>query len=345
MKMFVYGLREDEKEFFEAYSRKYDIEYESTPEKANPQNTDLAAGAQVISIQTVPVDRGMIDRYEELGVRCIMTRTIGYDHIDHLYARAKGIGVLNITYSPATVAEYTVMMILMGVRKLKYIRLRAEAQDYSLGDTLGCELGNLTVGIVGTGRIGACLARELTGFGCRMLACDPFPKEELEGVVQYTDMDTLLRESDIVTLHAPAVKENEHLIDGVAFGKMKKGAGLVNCARGALVDSEALIDAIETGRLGFACLDTVENEYGIFYSNRMGEALSNRQLAVLNSYPNVIVTPHMAFYTREAVSDMVENSIVNVLEYFRSEGEGSAGPDGNCKGNPGADERRKDGPR
>ncbi|MBQ9060918.1 MAG: lactate dehydrogenase [Firmicutes bacterium] len=318
MKMFVYGLREyDERVYFDEFSKKYNVEFASCGEKPTLENADLAAGCDAINILTAPVDKAMIDKYCEMGIRCIATRTIGYDHIDYNYAREKGIGVLNITYSPATVADYAVMMILLGIRKLKYIRLRAEVQDYTLEGKLACELGNLTVGIVGTGRIGACLAHELTGFGCRMLATDPFPKEELKDIVEYTDLDTLLRESDVITLHAPAIEENYHMIDADAFAKMKKGTGLVNCARGPLVDSDAMIDAIESGHLGFACLDTVENEFGMYYYNRMGEPLNNPQLAILNSHPNVITTPHMAFYTKEAVSDMVENSILGLLDYFK----------------------------
>ena len=320
MKMFVYGLREyDERKYFEEFSRKYGMEFDSTDQKPVMENLHLAEGYEAINILTSPVDKEMIDRLLEMGVRCIMTRTIGYDHIDYVYARSKGMGVLNITYSPATVADYTVMMILMGIRKIKYIRQRSEVQDFSLEGKIACELGNLTVGIVGTGRIGACVARELTGFGCRMLAYDPFPKEELKGIVEYVGMETLLKESDIVTLHAPATEENYHMIDAEAFAMMKPGAGLVNCARGVLVDSDALIDQIESRRLSFACLDTVEHEYGLYYFNRMGEPLNNPRLAILNSHPNVIVTPHMAFYTEEAVSDMVEHSFTGILEYLRSE--------------------------
>ena len=152
MKMFVYGLREyDEREFFDKFGQMYPIEFDSCEEKPTLENAYLAEGCQAINILTAPVDKAMIDRYSEMGIRCIMTRTIGYDHIDYVYAREKGIGVLNITYSPATVADYTVMMILMGIRKIKYIRLRAQVQDYTLQGKLACELGNLTVGIVGRG--------------------------------------------------------------------------------------------------------------------------------------------------------------------------------------------------
>ncbi len=317
MRMFVYSLREyDERKYFEEFSRKYNVEYASTGEKPVMENLHLAEGYDAVNILTSPVDQEMIDRLLAMGIRCIMTRTIGYDHIDYVYARSKGMGVLNIAYSPATVADYAIMMILMGIRKIKYIRLRSEVQDYSLEGKIACELGNLTVGIVGTGRIGECVARELTGFGCRMLAYDPYPKEELEGIVEYVALETLLKESDIVTLHAPATEDNYHMIDAEAFTLMKPGAGLVNCARGVLVDSDALIDQIESSRLAFACLDTVEHEYGLYYFNRMGEPLNNPRLAILNSHPNVIVTPHMAFYTEEAVSDMVEHSITGILQFL-----------------------------
>ena len=320
MKMFVYGLREyDERKYFEEFSKKYGMEFASTGEKPVLENLHLAEGYDAINILTAPVDPEMIDRLCEMGVRCIMTRTIGYDHIDYVYARSKGMGVLNITYSPATVADYTIMMILMGIRKIKYIRQRAMVQDYTLEGKIACELGNLTVGIVGTGRIGSCVARELTGFGCRMLAYDPFPKEELKGIVEYTELETLLKESDVITLHAPATEENYHMIDAEAFAMMKPGTGLVNCARGVLVDSDALIEQIENRRIAFACLDTVEHEYGLYYFNRMGEPLNNPRLAILNSHPNVIVTPHMAFYTEEAVSDMVEHSFVGIMEYLGKE--------------------------
>ena len=321
MKMFVYSLREyDERPYFEAFSKQYGVEYDSTGEKPVMENLELARGYDAINILTSPIDRDMIDRLYDLGVRCIMTRTIGYDHIDYNYAKEKGMGVGNISYSPATLADYTVMMILMGIRKIKYIRQRAMLQDFSLEGKIACELGNLTVGIVGTGRIGSCVARELTGFGCRMLAFDPYPNENLKEIVEYTDLETILRESDIITLHAPGTEDNYHIIDAEAFGKMKKGVGLVNCARGLLVDSDALIDAIESGHVGFACLDTVEHEFGLYYFNRMGEPLNNPRLAILNSHPNVIVTPHMAFYTEEAVSDMVEHSITGLIQYFDQKG-------------------------
>ncbi len=320
MKMFVYSLREyDERAFFDGMTAKYGVEYSSTGEKPTLENADLAKGYDAVNILTSPVDAALIDRFWDLGVRCIATRTIGYNHIDHVYARNVGMGVVNIAYSPATVADYTVMMILIGLRKLKYIQLRAGLQDFSLEGKLGRELRSCTVGIIGTGRIGSCVAHELKGFGCRIIAYDPYEKEELKDTVEYCSLDTLLKESDVITLHAASENGGAHMIGREAFAEMKDGVGIVNCARGSLIDSQALIDNIKSSHVGFACLDTVENEYDLYYFNRMGQPLDNPYLAELKSFPNVLVTPHMAFYTDQAVSDMVEHSITGILEFFEKQ--------------------------
>lgn len=315
--MFVYSLRDyDERPFFEEMAAKYGIDYAATGEPPSLANADLAKGYDAVNIITTPVDAALIDKFWELGVRCIATRTIGYNHIDHVYAKNKGMGVVNIKYSPASVADYTVMMILMGLRKLKVIQLRAGVQDYTLKGKMGRELHSCTVGIIGTGRIGSCVARDLKGFGCRILAYDLYPKEDLRDTVEYVSLEALLKESDVITLHAASEKEGFHMINAQAFQKMKDGVGIVNCARGAMIDSAALIENIKSGHVGFACLDTIENEYDLYYFNRMGQPLDNPYMAELKSFPNVIVTPHMAFYTDQAVSDMVEHSITGLLDYF-----------------------------
>ena len=160
----------------------------------------------------------------------------------------------------------------------------------------------MTVGIIGTGKIGKTVIKHLSGFGCKILAYDIYESDEVRQYAQYTDLDTIYRECDIISLD-----------------KMKQGVILINCARGSLVDTQALIDGIESGKVGFAGLDVVEHESGLYYFNRMGEPLNNPQLAILRSYSNVVVTPHTAFYTQEAVSDMVENSIICARAYINGE--------------------------
>ena len=154
------------------------------------------------------------------------------------------------------------------------------------------------------------MIKDLIGFGCKMLAYDLYESEEVREYAEYTSLDCIFEECDIITLHAPATAENYHMIDANAIAKMKQGVMLINCARGSLIDTQALIDGIEKGKIGFAGLDVIEQESGLYYFNRMGEPLNNPQLAMLRSYSNVVITPHTAFYTDEAVANMVENSII-----------------------------------
>ncbi|MCD7762886.1 MAG: D-isomer specific 2-hydroxyacid dehydrogenase family protein [Lachnospiraceae bacterium] len=320
MKLYVYSMREfDELPCFEKFCKKYGIEYDYTTETPCLENLDYCRGYEVVDIITTVIDRPMLDRFHELGVRCLTTRTIGYDHIDTAYAKQLGIGVIHVSYSPNSVADYTIMMMLMGCRKLPHIMERAAVQDYTLKGKLGREIQDCTVGIIGTGRIGKTVIRHLSGFGCKMLAYDIYESDEVREYAQYVDLDTIYRECDIITLHAPATDDNYHMINAQAIEKMKQDVILINCARGALVDTDALIDGIENGKIGFAGLDVVEHESGLYYFNRMGEPLHNPKLAILRSYSNVLVSPHTAFYTDEAVANMAENSILGAMKFMNGE--------------------------
>lgn len=190
----------------------------------------------------------------QAGVEYISTRSIGYNHINVKYAETIGISVENVSYSPDSVADYTVMLMLMAVRQAKSIIRRADVHDYRLNDVRGKELRDLTVGIVGTGRIGAAVMDRLRGFGCRMLACDSRPNVDAD----YVPLDELLRRSDLVTLHTPLTAETHHLLNRRRIGAMKRGAYVVNTGRGSLLDTEALVAALESGQLGGAALDVLE---------------------------------------------------------------------------------------
>ncbi|WP_455717046.1 D-isomer specific 2-hydroxyacid dehydrogenase family protein [Anaerosporobacter sp.] len=316
MKLFVYSMREfDEKPFFDKYSSQYEIEYDYTTQTPSLSNVELAKGYDVIDIITTTIDRELLDKFHEIGVQCITTRTIGFDHIDIEYAKKIGIGVTNVTYSPSSVADYTIMMMLMGLRKIKHILERAAIQDFTLKGKIGRELPNCTVGIVGTGKIGSTVVKHLSGFGCKILMYDIYEKNEVKQFGNYVSLDKLIRESDIISLHIPATKDNYHLINADTIREMKDGVSIINCARGSLIDSQALIDGIESGKIGFAGLDVVEHEKGLYYFNKVGERLNNPKLTRLCSYSNVVVSPHTAFYTEEAVSDMVENSIIGAISF------------------------------
>lgn len=320
MKIFVYSMREyDELDFFKKFCKEYNVEFDYTTQTPCLDNVDLAKGYDVINIITTIMDQPILDRFYEAGVRCICSRTIGYDHIDVAYAHKLGMGVTNVSYSPSSVADYTIMLMLLGCRKYKHIMERANIQDYTLKGKIGREITDCTVGVIGIGRIGKTVIQHLSGFGCKMLAYDIYESDEVRSLAEYTDLDTLIKESDIITLHAPATEDNYHLINAESIKKMKDQVMIINCARGALIDTDALIDGIENGKIGFAGLDVVEHESGLYYFNRMGEPLNNPKLAILRSYSNVVVTPHTAFYTDEAVSNMAENSIIGGMKFINGE--------------------------
>lgn len=314
MKILVYSYREDEKKYFDKFSQKYNVELVLCKDDPTLDNADLAKDCECLSVVTTIINDKLLKKYQQLGVKFISTRTIGYDHIDIKSAKKRGIEVENVTYSPNSVAEYTVMLILMAIRRMKGIMKRSDVQDYSLPGFWGEELHNLTVGVIGTGRIGQTVSKSLSGFGCELLAYDLYPQDNNK-FVKYVSLEKLFKNSDIITLHIPATEDNYHLINKKSIDIMKDGVYIINTARGSLIDTADLIDAIEKEKVSGAALDVIEGEGNIYYKDMKCEILSNRELAILSSYPNVILTPHTAFYTDQAVSDMVENSILSCISF------------------------------
>lgn len=314
MRIFVYAMREyDELKYFKKFQKQYGFEFGYTTEYPSMDNAELARGYDAISIITNPMYPEIMDKFYALGVRYIATRSIGYEHIDTKYAAKIGMRATHVTYSPNSVANYTIMMMLMACRNVNYILDKAALQDFSLEGKMGKELSTSTVGVIGTGNIGATVIKHLSSFGCKILAYDLYPKDEIKQYATYTDLDTLYRNSDIITLHVPGMESNYHMINSDTIEKMKDGVIIVNAARGLLIDTEALITGLESGKVGYAALDTFEHEKGLYYLNLEHEILKNRDLAMLNAMPNVMLSPHMAFYTDQAVSDMALNSIRGLL--------------------------------
>lgn len=320
MKIFVYNMREfDELPRFEKYAKEYGIEFDYTTEAPSPDNYHLAKGYDGLSIITTITPAEMLDAMKENGIKVISTRTIGYEHIDLNHAKEIGMGICNVTYDPASVAEYTIMMILLGCRKMRYVMERAEVQDFTLNGKLARELIHSTVGVIGTGRIGSHVIKILKGFGAKILCYDIYPREEIKEMAEYVDLETLYKESDIITLHAPATEDNYHMLNKDAFEKMKDGVIIVNCARGHLINTGDMIDYLTNGKIGIAALDVLEREAGLYYNDLSGRVIDNPEMATLKKMQNVIFAPHMAFYTEEAVSNMVENSIKGIKAYLTGE--------------------------
>jgi D-lactate dehydrogenase len=227
--------------------------------------------------------------------------------------------IAHAAYPPQGVANYAIMLMMMAARKVKFIERENLVQDFGLKGKIGLDISSATVGVIGTGRIGATVVQHLSSFGCKLLANDPYPKDEVAKFADYVSLDELLASSDIITLHAPGSADNYHLIDAAALAKMKEGVVLVNAARGSLIDTDALIAALESGHVGACALDTIENEAGLYYLDRSRDILPHRDRAILDAFPNAIVTPHMAFYTREDVKNMITSSTGALLAFSRGE--------------------------
>jgi D-specific alpha-keto acid dehydrogenase len=312
MGMTIYGCEADEAILFRRLGPALGVAPTITAAPVSAANVGLAAGNRCVSVgHKSRIANDTLLALGRAGVVHICTRSIGFNHLDVSFAESVGISVGNVSYSPDSVADYTLMLMLMALRGAKAMIRRGDLGDYRLDEVRAKELRDLTVGVVGTGRIGAAVIDRLRGFGCRILAHDRRPKTVAESV----PVEELLRRSDLVTLHIPLDAHTHHLLDRRRLGLMKPGAYVVNTGRGALLDTEALIAALESGALAGAALDVVEGEEGVFYEDCRGKAIEGGSLARLQAMPNVIVSPHTAYYTDHALADTVENCLLDCLRF------------------------------
>ena len=313
MKIFAYEVRPDEAACFEKLRQEHGVDIVLSGEVPTLDNAALAAGCEgVTMLGQGRIDAALLDAYHSFGVRYLSTRTIGYNHIDLDHAKDIGIHVCNADYAPNGVAEYTIMLMLLCLRHYKPSLWRINVNDFSLGGLQGRELRNLTVGVVGTGSIGKQVIRTLQGFGCRILAYSRHPDPNVDA--EYVDLDTLYAQSDLITYHTALTPETFHMVNAESIAKMKNGVIIVNSARGPLMDSAALVEAVERGKIGALGLDCIEKEEGIYHKNHRDDIISNRDMAYLRQFPNVVMTPHMAFYTDAAVESMVQCGVEGILE-------------------------------
>ncbi|WP_196593755.1 NAD(P)-dependent oxidoreductase [Pectinatus sottacetonis] len=313
-KVCVFSYRDfDEAEYFQKLSRELNIELIICRDGLTLENIDIVKGCRYISIITTPIDNVLMKELHDRGVKMVSTRSIGFDHINLKSAAQYNMHICHASYSTNGVADYAIMLMMMASRNMKRILQRADIQDFSLPGLQGREFPKLTIGIIGAGRIGQTVIKHLSGFGNPILVYDKYQVDEVKKHAHYVDYDELISQSDIISLHAPLNEENYHMINEHTLARMKDKVIIVNTARGGLIDSTALINAIESGKIGAAALDVVEDEFGLYYNDLKSQPLTNRHLAILRNYPNVIVTPHMAFYTDQDVHDMVYSSLKSCL--------------------------------
>ena len=319
MKIFVYSCRDDEKPLFDEYGEKWGLELGFCKTQPLMENADMAEGYPCISVVGTIISDDLLREFARLGVKMISTRSIGYEHINVSLAKELGITVANIVYSPNAVADFAIMLMLMSLRKAKYIIDRYRVKDFRLAWNQGRELRNMTVGVVGGGRIGRTVIKEIQGFGCRILVYDKFQNDEVKKIAQYVDYDYLLEHADVITFHAPSTPETYHMLNCENVMRLKPGAVIINTSRGALVDNKAVIKGIEAGIISAAGMDVIDEEPVVYNVDHNDRPFIHHDVAILETYPNVILTPHTAFFTDQAVRDMVENALKNCVCFYKNE--------------------------
>jgi D-lactate dehydrogenase len=291
--------------------------------RLNEKTVELAKGFDAVCpFVNCRLTQSVLARLKELGVKLVTLRAAGYNGVDIASARRLGIVVTRVpAYSPHAVAEHAFALLLTLVRKIHRAHARVHDLNFSLEGLVGFDIHGKTFGVIGTGRIGAIAAGIAKGFGCRVLAYDPYPNPALatETGFEYVTLEKLLAESDIVSLHVPLTAQSRHLMDWRALGHMKPGAILINTSRGAVIDAEALVQALKSGHLGGVGLDVYEMEEGVFFNDLSDQVLIDDVLARLLTFPNVLITSHQGFLTREALANIADTTLANATAFERGE--------------------------
>lgn len=314
-KICFYDTKPYDKIYFEELKEKFGFEIDYLESKLNHKTAIMANGYEaVVAFVNDTIDRKTIDTLYENGVRIIGMRCAGYNNVDFKSAFGK-IHVVRVpAYSPYAVAEHAMALLLTINRKTHRAYTRTREFNFSLNGLMGFDLHGKTMGVVGTGKIGRIFIDICKGFGMNVIAYDPYPAKDTD--IHYVSFEKLCEESDIISLHCPLTKDTFHLINEESIGKMKDGVYLINTSRGALINSEDLLNAIKEGKIGGAGLDVYEEETELFYEDMSYQIIQDDVLSRIVSMPNVIVTSHQAFLTKEALYNIAETTLMNVNNYF-----------------------------
>jgi D-lactate dehydrogenase len=315
MRTLIYSSQTYDRESFLAAQVPPDIELHFQPARLTLDTVALAEAYEVVcAFINDDLSAPVLEQLAAGGTRLIALRSAGFNHVDLAAAQRLGLSVVRVpAYSPHAVAEHAVALILSLNRHLHRACNRTRDGDFSLHGLTGFDLVGKTVGVVGTGQIGATFARIMAGFGCKLLAYDPYPNPQVEALgARYLPLYALLAEAQIISLHCPLNDDTRHLINPASLSRMQRGAMLINTGRGALVNTPALIDALKSGQLGYLGLDVYEEEAQLFFEDRSDLPLQDDVLARLLTFPNVVVTAHQAFLTREALGAIAQTTLDNI---------------------------------
>lgn len=320
MRVLFFDAKAYDKENFDAHKGKYSFDIKYLKVKLNEETVDFVKGYEIISIfVNDTVNPPVIDKLLEYGVKLIVLRCAGYNNVDVNYINGRIKLVRVPAYSPYSVAEYTVSLIMTLNRKIHKAYLRTREGNFSINGLMGFDLHRKTIGVIGAGRIARIFIKIMRGFDMRVIAYDPYPDESFSKELgyEYVDLETLYRESDIISLHCPLTKENTHLINRDSMKKMKDGVMIVNTGRGRLIDTIDLIEGLKEKKVGAAALDVYEEEAGYFFEDMSSSIIEDDILGRLLSFNNVLLTSHQAYFTKEAFQDITITTLENIQSFLK----------------------------
>jgi D-lactate dehydrogenase len=322
MKTAVFSARRYDKTMLARANAAAGHELRFLEDRLTAASAPLAAGCEAVCVfVNDTVDADVLAILSQQGVRLVATRSTGYNQIDAAAAERLGIAVVRVTdYSPYSVAEFAVGLLLAVNRKIARASWRTREGNFDLDGLMGFDLHGKTVGVIGTGKIGTIFARILSGFGCTLLGHDRYPSPAFEALGgRYVSVDELLASSDVVSLHCPLTEETRHIVNAASLARAKRGSILVNTSRGGLVDTEAATEALKTGQLGGLAIDVYEQEANLFFQDLSSTIICDDVIQRLVSFPNVIVTGHQAFFTEEAIGQIMQTTIDSISAFERGE--------------------------
>lgn len=317
MKVAVFSTKPYDKRFLQAASEDAGHQLSFFEAKLNPSTVRLAEGHDAVCVfVNDQLDADVLKNLNDCGVKLIALRCAGFNNVDLDAAKSNGQTVVRVpAYSPHAVAEHTVALILAANRNIHRAFHRVRDGNFSLDGLLGFDLHGRTVGIIGSGKIGFWFAKIMIGFGCKVLAFDIEPNEECKSLgVEFVTLEALYDRCDIISMHCPLNPQTHHLIDADAIGQMKDGVMIVNTSRGAVIDTAAVIAALKSGKIGHLALDVYEEEGDMFFEDLSNRAIPDDMLARLLTFPNVLITGHQAFFTRDALQQIAETTMRNLTE-------------------------------
>ncbi len=322
MKTAVFSARRYDKTMLAQANEAAGHELRFLEDRLSRETAILARGCEAVCVfVNDTVDAEVLGILAAQGTRLVATRSTGYNHVDAAAARRLGIAVVRVTdYSPNSVAEFAVGLLLAVNRKIARASVRTREGNFDLDGLMGFDLHGKTVGVIGTGKIGTIFARIMAGFGCTLVGYDRYPTPAFEALGgRYIGVDELLACSDVVSLHCPLLEETHHIVNAAALARVKRGCVLVNTSRGGLVDTEAAVQALKTGQLGGLAIDVYEQEASLFFQDLSSTIITDDVIQRLVSFPNVIVTGHQAFFTVEAIGQIMRTTIDSISAYEAGE--------------------------